>query len=450
MSAATAELEKPQLDHTSKQDQKVVLDQQAVFQRNIEKRMAEEEEKRRRERKRDESRIKVLLLGANYLSSWIVHYLRNSATFVVVDKISPEFIFANPIVKNEVPRRLVVGIQLSEHDIESGLRNVFHHNSFDFIVNTLGIQDPIFATNNPTYTTFYNTTFMQSIMNAIVDGRETNPNVKMVHVSTDKVYGNTGVPSGLNRVMESDGKGGQVEVEGYWKEFKIDEKEPCNPVGIRAITRYMQEILIQQTCKQYGIDYVVFRCANFWGRFTSKEGMLNSMMLDALRTKTIHIYGDQWASRHILNIEDFAEFIRDFLTSKYDLGNWNDVYNIGGDLPTRYYIWGYAQFIKAIISGAPAGGIDPQAAYVLPWGSVKIVNDPPRIYEDSEEAGIRIHLDTTKESKTIKKLGYVAARDIRWDESFKELMLWNMGMFMGMNKDQIEENRKKITYTLRK
>ena len=440
------------LDQTStstKQDQKVVFDRQAILDRTMKKAIAADEEKKRKERQRDESRVKVLLLGARHLASWIVFYLRNTATFVVVDRVDPESIFVNPLVKKEVPRRIVKTFQISELDIEKALGKILQYNNFDFVINTLGIQDANFATNNPTYTTFYNTTFMQSIMNAIVDGRETNPNIKFVHVSTDKVYGNTGVPQGLNRIMESDGKGGQVEVDGYWKEFRIDETEPCNPVGIRAITRYTQEIIIRQTCKTHGIDHVIFRCGDFWGRYTDQTKLLNKMMIDALRTKIIHLYGDQWASRHILNIEDFAEFIRDFLTSKYDLSNWNDVYNIGGDIPTRYYVWGYAKFVQAIISGAPAGGKDPNASYILPWGSVKIVNDPPRYYEDSEEAGIRIWMDTSKESKAVKKLGFVASRDIRWDESFKELLLWNMGYQVGMNPDQIEENRRKITYTLR-
>ena len=447
---STVQEESKQQSQLSKEEtKKMALDQTAILQRAYDKAAQQEEERRRRERKRDESRIKVLLLGSRHLASWIVYYLRNSATFVVVDRVDPEYIFTNPFVKKEVARRIVRGFQIAENDIEKGLGRILEYNNFDFVINALGVQDAIFATNNPTYTTYYNTAFMQSIMNALVDGRETNPNIKFVHVSTDKVYGNTGVPSGLNRVMQSDQKGGQVEVEEYWREFRIDEKEPCNPIGVRAISRYLQEILIQQMCKTYGIDYVIFRCANFWGRFTDQTKMINKMFEDALRTKMIHLYGDQWASRHILNIEDFSEFLRDFLTSKYDLSNWNDIYNIGGDLPTRYYVWGYAKFIQAMVAGAPAQGIDPKASYVLPWGSVKIINDPPRIHEDSEEAGIRIWLDTSKESKAVKKLGYVASKDIRWDESFKELMLWNMHYHLGWNSEQIEEARKKITYTLR-
>jgi len=438
------------LDETSRQDQKVVLDQQAILQRTMDKAAAQEEEKRRRERKRDESRVKILLLGARHLASWIVYYLRNTATFVVVDRVDPEYIFANPEVRKDVPRRIVTGRQISEFDIENGLREIFDYNSFDFVINTLGVQDSGFATKNPNYTSFYNNTFTHAIMNAVANAKDTNPNIKLIHVSSDKVYGNTGVPQGLNRVMEADQKGNQIEVEGYWKEFKIDEKEPCNPLGVKAISRYTQEITIQQLCKTYQIDYVIFRCASFWGRFSDQTKMINKMMIDALRTKTIHLYGDQWASRHVLNIEDFSEFIRDFLTSKYDPSNWNDVYNIGGDLPTRYYVWGYAQFIKAIISGAPAGGIDPDAKYVLPWGSVKVVNEPPRYYEDTEEAALRIWMDTGPESKAVKKLGYVGARDIRWDESFKELLLWNMHYHVGYNSEQIETARKKITYTFKK
>ena len=444
------EQEVKKLDETSKQDQKVKLDQTAILQRAFDRQKLLAEEQQKKERKRDESRIKVLLLGARHLASWIVFYLRNSATFVVVDKVDPEYIFMNPKVKEEVPRRIVKGFQLSELDIEKGLGKIFEQNSFDFVINTLAVGDTNFAINNPTYTMYYNNVMTQSIMNAIHDAQATtNPNIKFVHISSDKVYGNNGCPSGLNRVMESDGKGGQVEVDGYWQEFRIDEDDKCNPIGVKAISRYMQEVLVKQLCKSYNIDYIIFRVANMWGRFTDQTKMLNNMMIDALRTKTIHIYGDPWASRNLVNVEDFAEFLRDLLTSKYDLSNWNDIYNIGGSQPTRYYIWGYAQFVKAIISGAPAQGIDSNAPFVLPYGSVKIFNDPPRYYEDSEEAGIRIWLDTTKDCKAVKKLDYVASKDIRWDESFKELLLWNMHYHCGYSADQIEQARKKITYTLR-
>jgi len=452
MSTAVVQQEEEKLrqqQELSKQDQKIRLDQTAILQRAYDKAAQAEEERKRRERKRDESRIKVLLLGSRHLASWIVFYLRNTATFVIVDRLDPETIFTNPEVKKQVPRRIIQSFQLSEFDIEKGLGKILEHNTFDFVINTLGVSDSGFATNNPSYTAFYNNTFTHSIMNAIISARDTNPHIKFVHVSSDKVYGNTGVPSGLNRIMQADQKGGQVEVEGYWREFRIDENEPCNPLGVKAISRYTQEIIIRQLCKTYGIDYIIFRVGNLWGRFTDQTKLINNMMIDVLRTKMIHIYGDQFASRHIVNIEDFAEFIRDLLTSKYDIANWNDIYNIGGDQPTRYYIWGYAQFIKTIISGGAAKGINPKAAYVLPWGSVKIVNDPPRYFEDTEEAGIRIWMDTSKNSKAVKKLGYTATRDIRWDESFKELLLWNAHYHLGMNSEQIESIREKITYTLR-
>jgi nucleoside-diphosphate-sugar epimerase len=441
----SSELEKPSQE-LSKQDQKIALDQTAILQKAFDKQAKLEEERKKRERKRDESRIKILLLGTKHLASWIVYYMRTNASFIIVDRLDPEYIFTNPEVKKQVPRRLVEGYQFSELDMEKGLAAILQNNKIDFVINTLSVHDEGFSTNNPNYTSYYNNTFTQQIMNALVDNREYNQNIKFIHISTDKVYGDTGVPAGLQRVMQADQKGGQVEVEGYWKEFRIDEKEQPNPMGVKAISRYTQEIIVTQMCKTHKIDYLILRIGNLWGRYTPPGNFLNAMMIDALRTKTVHIYGDQFASRHLLNIEDFAEFLRDLLSVNYDTSNWNDIYNIGGDLPTRYYIWGYAQFIKTVLSGGAARGIDPKAAYVLPWGSIKIANDPPRFYEDSEEAAIRIWMDT---SKSVKKLKYTGPRDIRWDESFKELLLWNAHYHVGYSSDQVESVREKITYTIK-
>lgn len=424
----------------SKDAKQISLEQTAVLRREYDRRVALEQEKKRRERKVDESKVKILLLGARHLGSHLVFALRNYATFVVIDRLDPEYIFNNPLCRKEVPRRIVRGFQISEMDIFHNLSKILEREEFDFVINTMSIHDAGYSQTNPIHTSWVNTVYTQGVMDALIEGKKMNPNIKVMHMSSDKIYGNNGCPPGNNPVRE-----GELTVEGYWPQFMIDEKELPNPLGMKAISRYNQEIVVQQMCKTHDIDYMILRLGNLWGRYTTPSNMLNSMITSALKTKIIRIYGDQWASRHLLNIEDFSEFVADLLVKKYDKGNWNDVINVGGFYPTRHYVYGFAKFVQTMLSGQIHEKIDPKAEYVLPFMSVKIQNDPPRYYEDSESAGIRIWMNTGKDSK-LDKLGYIGKRDIVWDQSFKELLLWDAHNYVGYNMEQIMDTRAKITY----
>ena len=448
MAAATTELEKPDTPTIQQQqqepkfdEQKVRLEQTAILQREYDRRVKLEQEKKRRERKVDESKIKILLMGARHLGSHIVHALKDHATFVVVDRQDPEYIFANPLCKQDVPRRIVRGFQISELDLFHNLTKLLEREEFDFVINTMSVHDAGFSQTNPTYTSWVNTVYTQQMMNALIEAKSINPNIKIMHMSSDKIYGNNGCPPGQNIIQEGD-----LDIEGYWPQFMIDETEEPNPLGVKAISRYNQEIIVRQMCKTHGIDYMILRLGNLWGRYTTQVNMLNNMLVSALKTKIIHVYGDKWASRHLLNIEDLSEFVCDLLVKKYDKANWNEVYNVGGFYPTRHYVYGFAKFIQTMLSGQVHEKIDPKGKFVLPFLSVKIQYDPPRFYEDSEEAGIRIWMNTGKDSK-LDKLGYVGKRDIVWDQYFKELLQWDAAYFAGYNLDEIQEKvRSKITY----
>lgn len=113
---SVTELEKPVIktQEQIEEEKKKAEAQTAIIRKKYEKELAIQEERKKKERKTDESRIKILLLGAKHLASHLVFAMRNHATFTIIDRIDPEYIYQNPLVKQEVARRLVSGYQISE------------------------------------------------------------------------------------------------------------------------------------------------------------------------------------------------------------------------------------------------------------------------------------------------------------------------------------------------
>lgn len=436
------------LDTTEQQQQATtIIEEQLKKQAELEeinKRFFEREKQRQREEekkkaKQDQEKPRFLILGVKHLASHILYDCRNVAKMTVVDQVDPELIFKNPLIEHEgPPKSEVKRFQFARSDMERSLEKLLRGERFDFIINTICTHDPIYSATNPISTYETNVMFTQAMMNAIINS---NTSARLLHISTDKVYGDTGVPSGVG----DDGKMDEgAFADKYRSQFKQAETDTPNPKGTRAITRYLQEVIIKQTCETYGFPYMIFRVGNMYGRHSDRSNIWNQMTVDAFNTHTLNVYGDKYASRDFVNIEEVAKFIKRVLVTEFDASNsqWNEVYNIGGCGKTRQFIDGIAMFMQTMVAGSGVRGLDPQLEhYFLPYGSVRIKYQPPRCYEDTEEAAIRLWMDCTKAQE---KLKYDPTLGLEWDIQIKETFTWVMAYIMGWSLEKIQEMKMKM------
>lgn len=110
----------------------------------------------------------------------------------------------------------------------------------------------------------------------------------------------------------------------------IDENHPLKPLSPYGITKVTIENYLNFYKYNYGIDYIVCRYSNPYGKFQNPlkgVGVINFFLYQHLNNRTIEIFGDpQKIIRDYIYIDDLVEATIN-LTLKDDLSY--SVYNIG-------------------------------------------------------------------------------------------------------------------------
>ncbi|RKG78725.1 dTDP-glucose 4,6-dehydratase [Corallococcus exercitus] len=125
---------------------------------------------------------------------------------------------------------------------------------------------------------------------------------RFVQVSTDEVYGSLG-PSGA-----------------------FTEESPLQPSSPYSASKTGADLLALAYHHTYGLDVVVTRCSNNYGRYQFPEKLIPRMVVNALRNQKLPVYGDGQHVRDWLHVEDHCQGLLQAL----ERGRAGQVYNLGG------------------------------------------------------------------------------------------------------------------------
>ena len=125
---------------------------------------------------------------------------------------------------------------------------------------------------------------------------------RMVHVSTDEVYGSLG-EDGL-----------------------FTETTPYDPSSPYSATKAASDHLAKAWHRTYGLPVIVSNCSNNYGPYHFPEKLIPLMILAALHGKPLPVYGDGANVRDWLYVEDHARALALIL----ERGRPGETYNIGG------------------------------------------------------------------------------------------------------------------------
>lgn len=133
-------------------------------------------------------------------------------------------------------------------------------------------------------------------------------NKKLVHISTDEVYGS--LQSGSAK-----------------------EETRLNPSSPYAASKASAELLIQSYVTTYGCDVMITRCTNNYGPKQFPEKLIPKTIILALNDKKIPIYGTGKNIRDWIFVEDHCDAIIDVLTKgksgeSYNISAGNEIDNI--------------------------------------------------------------------------------------------------------------------------
>lgn len=144
--------------------------------------------------------------------------------------------------------------------------------------------------------------------NALSD--EKQKSFRLLHVSTDEVYGSLGP-----------------------KDPPFRETTPYAPNSPYAASKAASDHLVRAYHHTYGLPTLTTNCSNNYGRFQFPEKLIPLMILNARNRKPLPVYGDGKNVRDWLYVEDHCEAIATVLRSgqpgeTYNIGGWNEMPNI--------------------------------------------------------------------------------------------------------------------------
>ena len=131
---------------------------------------------------------------------------------------------------------------------------------------------------------------------------ETKRDHLFYHVSTDEVYGSLG------------------------KEGLFTETTPYDPNSPYSASKAASDHFVRAYGETYHLPIVVSNCSNNYGPYHFPEKLIPLVILNALNSKPLPIYGDGQQIRDWLYVGDHCSAIREVL----DKGKLGETYNIGG------------------------------------------------------------------------------------------------------------------------
>ena len=275
---------------------------------------------------------RIVLLGSEHLASHItLHLMRlHNMQLYIINRKDPNQVFLNPETKNFFGDPRITTLFWSDKDFEPNFIDLQRHSDTkaDTIINCIGIQDEQYSDYNPIDTMNINTIFTTALMDSL---RKSDWDGVLMHMSTAKVYGvrsksSTDIP-------------------------KINELTPCKPLGIKAVSRYCQELIISQLSETYGTKYLIFRLGTLYGNFTPKDGVINTWIRNMLTKSHVRLYGALgFESRDFTSIFDIADFTLKLVNQfKFSKNVLNQVYNLGSNVKNETRIKNLADAIVGFL-----------------------------------------------------------------------------------------------------
>ena len=126
-------------------------------------------------------------------------------------------------------------------------------------------------------------------------------NIKLVHVSTDEVYGD------------------------LKKNFRSTEESPYLPSSPYSASKASADHLIKSYVRTYGLEAVISHCCNNYGPGQFPDKLIPKLIYNILSNKPLPIYGKGLNTREWIHVKDHCEG----LLTIYKKGKNGESYNIG-------------------------------------------------------------------------------------------------------------------------
>ena len=142
-----------------------------------------------------------------------------------------------------------------------------------------------------------------NILEAIRENNKKNKKIKLVHISTDEVYGD---------IINS----------------RSNEKFPYNPSSPYSASKASADHLIKSYIRTYKLPALISNCCNNYGPYQFPEKLIPKMITNILSNNPLPIYAKGQNSREWIHVEDHC----DALYKIFKKGKIGESYNVGSNI----------------------------------------------------------------------------------------------------------------------
>jgi len=241
-------------------------------------------------------KMKILVTGGlGFIGSNFVRYMVEEVGMDVTEIVVVDALKYGSNKKNleDLNYRFVKG-DICDYDLMAELVK-----GADAIVNFAAETHVDRSISNPYAFIESNVIGTYTILEAI---RKVNPEAKLVHVSTDEVYGDI-------------------------EEGSFREDDVLRPSSPYSASKASADMFVLAYVRTYGLNAVITRCTNNYGWYQFPEKLIPKAIIRAKKDKKVPIYGTGKNIRDWIYVEDHCEAI-DLVLKK---GKKGEIYNISSE-----------------------------------------------------------------------------------------------------------------------
>ena len=249
----------------------------------------------------------VVTGGSGFIGSNLIKFLLSKNFFVInIDKLSYS---ANPynlkeIVKNKNYRFFKLDIN-NKNEILKILNKYKPIGIFNLAAETHVDR----SIDNPKNFIKANILGVYNLLTAVNKYLKNNKKIKLVHVSTDDVYGDIKI-----------GK-------------RSDEKFSYDPSSPYSASKASADHLIKSYVRTYKFPAMISNCCNNYGPNQFPEKLIPKLIYNIIKNKPLPIYGRGKNSREWIHVQDHCEallkiFLKGRIGESYNVGSNQNIQNI--------------------------------------------------------------------------------------------------------------------------
>jgi dTDP-glucose 4,6-dehydratase len=241
-------------------------------------------------------------IGSNFVHNWLVH---ESAPLINLDALTYAGNLANLESVSNHPRYTFIHGDITDRSLVRQLLATHRPWSIVHFAAESHVDRSIRGPENFIQTNVFGTFSLLEEARAYWDklSKEDKLRFRYLHVSTDEVYGSLAPDAAA-----------------------FCETTPYAPNSPYAASKAASDHLVRAWHHTFELPVLTTNCSNNYGPYQFPEKLIPLMIHNALRGKTLPVYGDGMNVRDWLYVEDHCEAIRTVLHH----GRVGETYNIGG------------------------------------------------------------------------------------------------------------------------